>query len=62
MRQKKMHPIIKALNWIMFMIFCYAASCLDSVSWAPFVVTVISMTYLIIVGIHYGLVGGEEEE
>ncbi|MBE5886732.1 MAG: hypothetical protein E7284_10060 [Lachnospiraceae bacterium] len=62
MKQKKMPTIIKILSWLMFFVFCYAGSSLDSVSWAPFVLTVISMTYLIIVGIHYGLVGGEEEE
>ena len=60
--KKKIHPIEKVINWIMFFVFCYAGSSLDSVSWVPMILTIISMTYLIIVGIRYGVIGGVIEE
>ncbi len=59
---KKVNPIIKVINWIMFFVFCYAGSSLDSVSLIPLILTIISMTYLIIVGIRYGVIGGVIEE
>ena len=53
--KKKIHSIEKVLNWMMVFVFCYAGCCLDSEGWIAYIVTAVSMLYLIIAGFRMGL-------